>query len=559
MDARRTGGGKLILQTEGTHAPAPKKRRGSKVAVKKSAARTRKKKDADTRGERVCKFIEKFCRQPEGDGVGQPMELLPFQRKFILDVYDNPRGTRRAYLSMAKKNGKTSIISAILLAHIVGPEAKRNTQIVSGAQSREQAAQVFNLAVKMIAMHPTLTKLTRVVPSNKRIVGLAMNVEYKALSAEGKNTHGISPALAILDEVGQVAGPRDEFVSAITTSQGAYDDPLLIAISTQAANDADMFSLWIDTQESSPDPRVVSHVYSAPPDCALDDKDAWKIANPALGKFKKLSDLEAASLLAMRIPSNEPEFRNFSLNQRVERTSPFVSKQTWEDCGGEPGTLEGKKVYGGLDLSSVHDLCALVLVSDAGDVECHFWLPAVGLREKARKDKVPWDLWADQGFLHTTPGRAVEYSHVAEFMRGLFDRLDVEAVAFDRWNFKHLRPWLVEAQFTDSEIEKFKEFGQGTASMTPALRELEVRLLNKRLRHGMNPILKMCAANAVTVGDATRTQKLIKDGSGVDGVARKFDKVKARGRIDGMVALAMAVGVMPSGPEDAKEPSMFFI
>jgi phage terminase large subunit-like protein len=215
-----------------------------------------------TRGELVIRFIEKFCLIPSGEHVGKPLLLDDFEKRFIIDVYDNPLGTRRAYLSIAKKNGKTQLISAIVLAHVVGPEARRNTEIVSGAQSRDQAGIVFDRCAKMIAMNPKLARLTRIVPSSKKIYGLARNVLYKALSAEGKSAHGGSPSLAILDEVGQVEGPRDAFISAIQTSLGAYDNPLLIAISTQAASDSDLFSIWLDSQESAPDPRVVSHVFS---------------------------------------------------------------------------------------------------------------------------------------------------------------------------------------------------------------------------------------------------------------------------------------------------------
>lgn len=493
-----------------------------------------------TRGEKVIAFIERYCRIPSGDHVGKPMLLEGFEKKFVLEVYDNPYRTRRAYLSVAKKNGKTGLIAGIVLAHVVGPEARQNSEIASGAQSRDQAGIVFERAAQMIRLNPKLEKLTRIVPSSKRIIGISRNVVYKALSAEGKTAHGGSLVLAILDEVGQVEGPRDAFVSAIQTSQDAYDDSLLIAISTQAESDADMFSMWLDAQESAPDPRVVSHVYTAPAECALDDRSAWAAANPALGKFKSLSGIEHAAALAIQMPANESEFRNFHLNQRVEKTDPFVTRSVWESNGEAPADLTGKKIYAGLDLASVNDLCALVLGSDEGDIEPHFWLPAHGLNEKSKKDRVPWDLWAAQGLLHTTPGRAVEYEYIAEFLRGVFDRCDVQALAFDRYNMKHLKPWLVKAGFSDAELERFVEFGQGTLSMTPALRELEVRLLNGKLKHGQNPIMKMCAANARVVGDSG---------------ARKFDKIKSRGRIDGMVAMAEMVGVMPSKP--ASGPSVY--
>lgn len=491
-----------------------------------------------TRGQKVCAFIETYCLAPEGDKIGEPMKLEPFQRKFVLEIYDNPYVTHSAYLSIARKNGKTALIASILLAHLVGPEAAQNSQIVSGAQSKEQAAVIFELARKMVDMSPVLTPLVRIQPSGKRLIGLRKNVLFRALAAEGKTAHGLSPILAILDEVGQVVGPTDKFVTAITSAQGAYTNPLLIAISTQAPTDADMFSTWIDAQRAAPDPRVVCHVYEAPANCDLDDRKAWAAANPALGRFRSVADVEKQVKAALAMPANEPEVRNLILNQRVEAVAPFVSGSVWKDNGAECGPIERKKVWGGLDLSSVSDLTALELVTEDGGVHSEFWLPGEGLAEKSRKDKVPYDLWAKQGFLNTTPGRAIEYEFVAEAMRGVFDRCDVQKIAFDRALFEHLKPWLVKAGFSEAELEKFEPYGQGTLSMTPALRELEVKLLARQLRHGNHPILEMCAKNAKVVGDSG---------------ARKFDKKKARGRIDGMVALAMACGVMPNNSTPAKK------
>jgi phage terminase large subunit-like protein len=489
-----------------------------------------------TRGEKVAAFIERYCVIPSGEHVGRPMRLEPFQKKFLCEVYDNPYGTRRAYLSIARKNGKTGLIAGIVLAHVAGPEARQNTQIISGAQSREQAGIVFDLAQKMVQLSEDLSKVIRIIPSSKRLIGLRKNVEYRAISAEGKTAHGLSPILAILDEVGQVQGPRDAFVSAITTSQGAYDNPLLIAISTQAPTDHDLFSIWIDSQKNSPDPRIISHVYAAPEECELDDRAAWMIANPALGKFKAMADLEQESRLAMEMPANEPEFRNYSLNQRVEASSPFVSRAVWDSNSASPGDLHGKRIFGGLDLSAVSDLTASILLSEDGDIVPTFWLPEHGLLERSKKDHVPYDIWAKQGFLQTSPGKAIEYEFVAEYLRGVFDAYNIERFGFDRYLMNFLTPWLVRVGFSEDELAKFVPFGQGLVSMTPALRELEVLLLGHKLKHGNHPVMNMCAMNVVVSG---------KSG------ARKFEKEHSRGRIDGMVALANAVGVMPAiGVED---------
>lgn len=489
-----------------------------------------------TRAERAMAFVERHCRVPEGALVGKPIKLARFQEAFFYAVYDNPAGTRRAYLSMARKNSKTATIACIVLVHLVGPEAKQNSQILSGARSREQAAIVHALASKMVQHSPELSKLVRIIPSGKRMIGLPMNVEYRALSAEAGTAHGLSGALAIIDEAGQIRGERDEFVDAITTSQGAHDAPLLIVISTQAPTDNDLFSRWLDDAEKSQDPSIVSHLYAAPNDCALDDPAAWEAANPAVDLFRSRKDIEEQAKQALRMPAAEASFRNLILNQRIDASSPFVARGVWNENGAKVKAF-GKDVplYGGLDLSTAHDLTALVLIGRIDNiwhVRPTFWLPADGLAEKARKDRVPYDVWQRDGHLLTAPGKSVDYEFVATVLRSEFERFDIRKIAFDRWGMKHLRPWLLKAGFTDEQIEAhFVEFGQGFQSMSPALRDLEGELLNGRVAHGSHPVLTMCAANAVVQTDPAGNRKLAKH--------------KSAGRIDGMVALTMAMGVAP--------------
>jgi phage terminase large subunit-like protein len=247
-----------------------------------------------TRGERVIAFIEKYCRVPSGKLVGQPIKLDKFQQRFIKKIYDNKVRTRLAILSMARKNGKTALIAGLCLAHIVGPEARLNSQLVSGAMSRDQAALVFDLMVKMINFSPELQARSRVVPSGKKIYGLSKNVEYQALAAEAKTKHGLSPWLVIFDELGQVRGPKNDFVEALETAQGAYDDAMQIVISTQAPTDADMLSIWIDDAISSGDPHTVIELHTAPEEANLMNERAWKKANPALGTFR--SEVEMRSM-----------------------------------------------------------------------------------------------------------------------------------------------------------------------------------------------------------------------------------------------------------------------
>lgn len=492
-----------------------------------------------SRGQRNAAWIEAHCRIPDGKLVGKPVKLTPAQKSWIRQIYDTP--TRTFILSMARKNAKTATSAFLLLLHLCGPEARANSQLYSAAQSRDQAAILFGYASKVVRMSPDLSEYVQIKESAKTLVCAELGTVYRALSADASTAYGLSPVFSVHDELGQVKGPRSELYEAIETASAAHERPLSIIISTQAPTDADLLSVLIDDALTGADPRVKVALHTAPLDLDPFSDKAIKAANPHFDVFMNKEEVRKQASDAKRLPSMEASYRNLILNQRVEAKTPFVTRSIWKENGQDPEEVEGRDVYAGLDLSSVSDLTALVLVSDDGDVHPTFWLPGEGLAEKARADRVPYDVWAKQGFLQTTPGRAIEYEFVAEYLRGVFDRCNVRALAFDRWGMRHLRPWLERAGFTEEELERFKDFGQGFVSMSPAIRSLEERLLTGKLKHGNHPVLSMCAANAVVVKDPAEN--------------RKFTKSKASGRIDGMQALAMAVGVMP---EAAKAEASFW-
>lgn len=499
-----------------------------------------------TRAERNMRFCEKYLMIPSASGKIIPMRFIPEQEYFWYAVFDNEHGTRKAIYSLARRNGKSFLVSCILLCFLIGPEAKLNAKIASGAMSRDQASIIFQQCKEIIICSEKIQGLVTIVPSSKTLKGIALSTEYRSLASDSSTALGFSYALCLCDEVGQIIGPTSSFIAALTSSQGSHSDPLMIFISTQAPTDNDFFSRIIDDAENSQDPHTVCHLHAAPQDCDLLDKEAWKMANPGLGIFRDEKDLEEQLKQAGRMPSIEGEARNYLLNQRVAVDSPFVSKTVWQENGDVPQSLKGKKVYGGLDLSAVSDLTALVLVSEQGDVECRFWLPKEGLLDKAKKDRVPYDLWEKQGHLLTTPGNAIEYEYVSHELKRIFDIYDVQQINFDRFAMKFLIPWLRKAGLSDEQMAKFNDFGQGFISLGNAVRELETKLLQRKLKHGNQPILQMCAGNAVIEQDAAGN--------------RKFTKKKSTGRIDGLVSLAMAVDALARYEEKAEpEYKIFFV
>lgn len=221
------------------------------------------------------------------------------------------------------------------------------------------------------------------------------------------------------------------------------------------------------------------------------------------------------------MPTEEASFRWLHLNQRIDANAPFVSPAIWRACNARVVDFDGLPVFGGLDLSEVSDLTALVLMApkeQGGKTIWHvkptFWLPGDGIRAKAKADRVPYDVWHKDEYLEAAPGRTVDYEFVAYYLRDRFEEMDIRKIAFDRWNFRHLKPWLQKAGFTDDQLEGddavFQPFGQGFQSMSPALRELESIILNGNLAHGDHPVLTMCMMNATVKADPAGNRKLVK-------------------------------------------------
>lgn len=494
------------------------------------------------RGKRAIDWIEKYCRIPEGQFVGQPVKLRSWQRKVIRGIYDTP--TRKAIVSFGRKNAKTALSGFLCLLHLVGPEARANSQLYSAAQSRDQAAILFNLMVKVIRQSPDLNAVVGVRESAKQLYCEDLGTLYRALSAESSTAYGLSPVFVVHDELGQVRGPRFPLYEALETAAGAQEDPLSIIISTQAPTDSDLLSILIDDALAGHDKETKLFLHTA--DESLDPFSikAMRQANPAYGDFLNAKEVQRQAADAKRMPSQEAAYRNLVLNQRISRDAPFISQIVWAQNCAKPRPEDFQSgVIMGLDLSRRIDLTALVYAGKGEDgqisVGAEFFAPKDGLHDRAAVDRVPYDLWAQQGYLTLTPGKTVGYDFVAARMVELCEDLGVERINFDRWGIPELKSNLALIGAEDLPLEPH---GQGFKDMTPALNALEAELLNGRIRHGNNPILTWCAANAVVDTDAAGN--------------RKLNKKRATGRIDGMVALAMAVGASHEPEQDDTDDFM---
>ena len=494
--------------------------------------------DGLSRPERVVRFLETLTIT-SGSHAGQPFIVRPWQREIIEGIYgpqndEGRRIVRTALVSMPRKNGKTGLIAGLVLAHLLGPEAEQRGQIYSAAVDRDQAALIFHECVAMIDADPRLAARVNIQSFKRQITDELTGTVYWSLSSDARKAHGLSPSLWIFDELAQV--PNRHLLDALQTATGARAEPLGIVISTQAADDNHPMSELVDYAEKVEtgivdDPTFYGRVFAAPDDADPWDEETWFACNPALGDFRSLDEMRAASERAKRLPTFEPAFRNLYLNQRIDAETRFISAVEWNACG-DPIDIEalaGRECYGGLDLSASRDLTALVLVfpmdGDTFVVLPFFWLPKDGLREKEDEDRVPYWTWMQSGYLEATPGPTVDYAYVVHRIRELSQLYEIKTIAYDRWRINDLR-----REFQDEGIDvELSEFGQGYKDFSPAIENFERLMFERRLNHGGHPVLRWNAANAVVTTDPAGN--------------RKLDKNRSRERIDGLVALVMALGV----------------
>lgn len=506
------------------------------------------------RPHRIKKFIEKYIPVPEGMLVGKPTILLPEQEDFLERVYGNVDHTgrlitRRGILSTARKNGKTGFIAPILGAHLIGPETKVNSQVYSAARSRDQASVVFRYLSTSLRMNSKLDGLVQITDSTKRIHGLAKNAEYKALSADAATKHGLSPALVIHDELGQVIGPNDALYDALETAGGAQEEPLSLIISTQAASDADLLSQLIDDALRNPTPEIVACLYSVAPNLDVFDEKNWRDANFALGVFRSLKDLREYAAQAKRMPSFEAAFRNLYMNQRISLLALLVAPTTWKENNVRPDDsifYSGLPVHFGLDLSSSRDLTAAVASvqdPDTGVVHAKPWVytPLETLEQRAIQDRAPYPQWVREGKLIALPGKSLSYDMICAHLASETERMNIAGIHFDRWRIDIFKKAALESGFAVDPQTVWKPVGQGFRDMSPRIEKFEEVLFECLLAHGSHALLNMAAANSVVVFDPAKN--------------RKIDKAKSSARIDPMVALVMSVAAhfMPDEEEETKK------
>lgn len=474
-----------------------------------------------------------------GKPLGDPIRLEPWQQFVVGSAFgwkraDGTRRYRSVYLEVAKKNGKTLLAAGvgIILAFFDG---EAGAEVYSIATKRDQAKLVWNDADRMVQKNPGLSK---------RIRSFALSLTDESSASffrplgrdSGESEQGVNAHGAIIDEL-HVLDDRDP-IENIETATSARRQPMIWKITTAGVKRE---SVWAEERADAvavvegraTDDSMLVLVYTLDEGDDPFDEEVWPKSNPNLGVSVNVDTLREQAEAAKRSPGKMAAYLRFRMNVPTSVSTRAISIDEWDkatqDESGallEPAIPDGAVVYAGLDLASVRDLSALLLVWRADDgrvhVEARFWCPEDGIRDRSRIDGVPYADWVRDGWLTATPGNVTDYSYIREELRELAGKYEVAEVAFDRWNATQLATELGQDGATCIAVP------QTSTGLGPAWRELEKLILEHRLVHGGHPVLRWMAGNVETETDAAGNQKP--------------SKRLSTERIDGMVALDMALG-----------------
>lgn len=488
--------------------------------------------DADA-GQHVIDFFG-FLKHSKGEWAGRTVELEPWQQFYLWVLFgwmreDGTRRFRTAYQEVARKNGKTTLAAGVGL-YLFDADEEPGAEIYSAATKRDQAKIAHSEATRMVKASPFLRRRIRTFKDNLNILDSASKFEplgQDADSMDGLNVHG-----AIIDEVH--AHKTRDIWDVLDTATGSRRQPLMFGITTAGFDRHSLcFSLHEYTEkllnQVIDDDTFFGVVYTLDDDDDWEDEKNWAKANPNLGVSKKLDDLQRKAKFAKEVPSALNNFLRKELNVWTQSETKWLPAEKWRACGEMVSIegLRGRTCYAGLDLSSTTDISAFVLVfppeveNEPYQVICRFWVPQEAMRERSRRDRVPYDAWVRKGLINTTPGDVIDYDYILAEIDELAQEYDIAEVAFDRWGSTQVSIKLADNRLT------VVQFGQGFQSMSPPMKELEKLILSGGLAHGGNQVLTWMADNLVARIDPAGNIKP--------------DKERSIEKIDGMVALIMAV------------------
>ena len=486
-----------------------------------------------------CEFFAECLTHVKGELAGEPFIPEPWERAIIRNAFgwvdlDGLRRYRTVLILVPRKNGK-STLSAGLVTDLFFLDDEPGGEYYSAAGDRAQARIIFEMVRDMILNESELSSRCRILHNSITIEEVGKS--YKPLSAEAKTKHGFNPQVVAFDELH--TQPNRDLVDALETAMGARRQPITFYITTMDFDRPSICNEIIDygykvrdgTLEN-PDPTFLPVIYEAKIEEDWKSKKLWIRVNPNYGVSLKPEYMERAFKKANEITSSESTFKRLHLNMRTQTSIAWLKAEEWDACY-DPEVVEpglGTRCFSGLDLSHRSDMTAWCLYfPDLGGLaRWHFWCPE---DHPEAVEGGLYETWIRQGWISTTPGNDIDYSFIRAVINQVSPRYAMEPIAIDPWNARQLT-----LQLQDEDGIPMIEFRQGWASMSEPAKQLEGIVKSGLLNHENNPVARWMAMNAMVKTDPAGNIKP--------------DKESSKNKIDGIVALTMAIGRYIVTPDD---------
>lgn len=412
------------------------------------------------------------------------------------------RRIRIVWIELGRKNGKSEILAGIALYLLIG-DGEESAEIYGAAKDRPQARKVWDVALRMLELSPTLNELLaagtiKVNKQEKKIVYEPTGSYYEIVTADAAGELGHNPHGIVFDEI--LAQASGDLWTALKTAMGTREQPLMVAATT-AGNDPSAFvaqeHAYCLKVAEDPDLDPARHVFirNTPADADPWDEANWTYANPALGDFLNIQALRDDALEARNNPVKENAFRQFRLNQWVKQHTRWMPMTVWDASAGmvKPESLKAKTCYAALHLTSTTDVVSWVLdfprEDQLHDALFRFFIPKDRMADLSARTDGQADVWAREGFLTVTDGDLIDYSAIRSQIDKDAALFDIEEVAYHRWGMTQLATELDDAGLTVVPVTT------GIASISAATKEWDRLVRLQKWIHGGNPVMRWMVDN----------------------------------------------------------------
>lgn len=491
---------------------------------------------------------------PSGHGVDKPFKLLPYQKHVIKKIYaTTPAGHRKikeALISVPRGSGKTGLVVMLLLYELL---TRDTSELYVGAASKEQSGRTFQEMVRVIIQVKNLFELLNITSFQKKIQNRETNTIFRALSSDANIALGLAAGVAIVDEV--CAHKDDKLFQALKTGMGKAPNTLLITTSTMAAENktGNPMTQLVKYASEHKSKTFFSYIRSAPMNIDPFSDEAIKLANPALGRLKKLDDLREQANMAKHMAGREMAYRAFILNQPVDprHEDMWLDPQLIVDLS-KPlriADFHGRDACIGVDASSTRDLtavCLIVLPNKTDDKHTVFvksFAPQAAVKALKNQNYLEWQ---KQGLIEIADTHAIDLKIIYDHIVDLHTDFNIVGLANDPWALARIKEDCKRAGLSQTQVERFEQVRQGFRTMSPLIKYAEHMIFNGKVRFAFNPCLVWQFHNAVICRDPAANRKITRE--------------KCVDKVDAILAFLCALQVLIKKPEKRKVDfdNMFF-